>query len=209
VFTANAKKDSTLKLNNQNGIGNIINTVTKSPSNNISVGKPILESKLENNVPDSLSVPLLQKADITKKRIEPYNETIKKLSAKYGVPTEVIKSIIALESTGNANVKGATGEVGLMQISPGTAKSYGITDTNSLYNIQTNIETGIKHIEYIRKFLGYEKDDYKNPNKLKYILAAYNAGHGRLKEIGDKIFNIPITKKYVLNSLALLKHYRW
>ncbi len=162
-----------------------------------------------NFISKELSTNLLSRADRTKKRIEPYEKYIQEQSAKYNVPAEVIKSIIVQESSGFVNAKSPAGAIGIMQIMPGTGKYYGVTNSKELYDPLTNISVGVKYIDYIRRYLGYTYKDYSDPEKLKYILASYNAGHERVKKIGDRVFNIEETRNYVNNIMQLLNFYRW
>ena len=87
----------------------------------------------------------------------------------------LIKAVIDKESNFNPNAKGTSGEIGLMQLMPGTAKDLGVTDRS---NPEQNIAGGAK---YLRQLL----DRYKND--LNKALVAYNAGMGNV----DRYYNDP------------------
>ncbi len=93
---------------------------------------------------------------------------------KYGLPRELVRSVMAAESgmaTGAVSPKGA---IGLMQLMPGTAQVLGVNP----YDPAQNVDAGAR---YLRELL--EKYDYG----LRHALAAYNAGPGAV----DKYKGIP------------------
>lgn len=116
---------------------------------------------------------------------------IKKVAAEKGVPEEIIRAIIGPESGGNNGAISPKGAKGLMQLMPGTAKSYGATDVFDPYQ---NVSAGAKYIQYLSTlFGGYNEAAF----------AAYNAGEVRTmrtmaKYGSDWLSHMPDeTKKYV------------
>lgn len=99
----------------------------------------------------------------------PYLDAVDVASKKYGVSTLLIYAVIAQESSGQPELRGSSGEYGLMQLMPGTAQMLGYTgDMNQLItNPALNIDLGTK---YLRKQL----DRYGG--SVPDALASYNAG---------------------------------
>ncbi len=82
---------------------------------------------------------------------------------------QFITAIGAVESRFNNEAAGAAGEVGLMQIKPGTAAGYGAFD---LTDPEQNIKAGSKHYGEMFK---HTQDQW-------LAMAAYNAGLSRIQE---------------------------
>lgn len=109
-------------------------------------------------------------------------DLIKSKAKKYGLKENILKGVVATESSfrpSAVNLKdGRTKShqsVGLMQIKPATAKSIGFTGTaEHLKKPDVNIEFGAK---YLAKQLERYQGDY---NK---ALSAYNAGHATPKNL--------------------------
>jgi len=162
-------------INNDNKIQNLD---TKNKNINIS-NKKIL-SKYSFNVFDIL---------------EKYDEIIKTSAETFDVDPNLIKAIIAAESSGNPNAISKAKAKGLMQLMDATARSMGV---KNVFNPVDNINGGTKYFKYLL-------DKYNGDIKL--ALAAYNAGPGAV----DKYDGIPPfkeTKNYVnrvLNYYSLLK----
>lgn len=101
-----------------------------------------------------------------------YDDIINRAGAKFGVSSQLIKSMIGVESNGDPNALSGKGAGGLMQLMPKTAKGLGVTDVN---DPEQNIFGGT---EYIKQQL-----DAFHGN-LRLALAAYNAGPGAVLEHG-------------------------
>jgi soluble lytic murein transglycosylase-like protein len=119
----------------------------------------------------------------------PYSEIIDKVAAAQGVPAQLVKAVIKVESAYQEHARSPKGAMGLMQLMPGTARQYAVQNP---YEPQSNIEAGIK---YLKSLL----DRYE----LKAALAAYNAGEGAVKRFGG-IPPYPETQKYVADILRLV-----
>ena len=98
-----------------------------------------------------------------------YGPIMKKWSAHYEVPIELIVTTVSVESRGNPKAKGGK-NVGLMQLLVPTARGAlgdpSITE-QSLYDPETNIRAGTAYIA------GQRKKTLYDPPK---VAAAYNAG---------------------------------
>ncbi|MDD9334031.1 MAG: transglycosylase SLT domain-containing protein, partial [Bartonella sp.] len=57
--------------------------------------------------------------------VRPYEFLIQKFANKYNVPVNLAHAVVRVESDYKADIKGAAGEIGLMQIKPSTARGLG------------------------------------------------------------------------------------
>lgn len=119
---------------------------------------------------------LIDKAYITNTdsvtKMGDFEELIVQASNKYGVPQSLIKAVIETESSFNANAVSSAGAKGLMQLMDGTARGLGVTDP---FDPVQNIDGGTRYLSYQLKRFGGE---------LRTALAAYNAGPGRVQQLG-------------------------
>lgn len=94
--------------------------------------------------------------------IRPWKSYIERYSREFGVDPDLVSAVLYIESRGDPNIISARGALGLMQITPSTARSLGIKD---ILDPEENIRAGVKYIaQLIRKY-----DEHS-------ALQAYNAG---------------------------------
>ncbi|MET1411614.1 transglycosylase SLT domain-containing protein [Roseibium sp. HPY-6] len=94
---------------------------------------------------------------------------IRKAAARHGVPVQIAKAVVEIESNFNPRARGRAGEVGLMQIKPATARGIGYRgSTKALYDPETNIEWGMKYLAGAHQ---------KANGDLCGTILRYNAGH--------------------------------
>ena len=106
---------------------------------------------------------------------------------KFSMDSNLIKSVIKVESNGDAKAVSSKGAKGLMQLMPTTAADLGVTD---VFDEEQNVEGGTKYLKALM-------DKY---NDLPKALAAYNAGPGEVDK-QNSIPNFKETQDYVKKVL--------
>ncbi len=115
---------------------------------------------------------------------------VNEAASTYHVQSALIRSVIAVESGGDPSAVSDAGAMGLMQLMPGTAATYGVSDA---FDPSENVAGGCA---YLRDLLARYHGD------LTLALAAYNAGPGAV----DKYGGVPPyaeTQNYVRNVIEL------
>jgi soluble lytic murein transglycosylase-like protein len=110
---------------------------------------------------------------------------IRNASRKFNVDEALIRAVIYVESRGNPQAVSPKGATGLMQLMPGTARRFGVTDSR---DPSQNIHGGTN---YLRVLLDLFNGD------LKLTLAAYNAGEGAVMKYKNRIPPYAETQEYV------------
>lgn len=100
----------------------------------------------------------------------PYEDLIQLNSQKYGVAPDLIREVMRAESGFNASAQSPAGAMGLMQLMPGTAQSYG---ADNAFDPAQNIDAGVHFLkDLLTRFNG----------NVTYALAGYNAGPGAVEK---------------------------
>lgn len=108
-----------------------------------------------------------------------FDSLIKYYAHKYGVPWEILKAQMIVESSANTRAKSPVGAEGLMQFMPATWEEWKPSKDADVYNPEDAIEAGAKYLTYL-----YERfPEIPSVNeRWKFALAAYNAGRGNINE---------------------------
>lgn len=109
---------------------------------------------------------------------------VRDAAARHNMDPALVKAVISTESGWNSQAVSRKGAVGLMQLIPGTAQRFGVTNS---FDPAQNVEGGTM---YLRALL----DRYGN--NLDKTLAAYNAGEGAVDRSGG-VPAYPETQQYV------------
>lgn len=101
---------------------------------------------------------------------DPFSAAVAEASRRFGVPEPWIRSVMRVESAGNARVVSRAGAIGLMQVMPGTYAElrarYGLGPDP--FAVRDNILAGTAYLREMHDRYGVQG-----------MLAAYNAGPGR------------------------------
>lgn len=140
-----------------------------------------------------------------------YFDLISEYSERYSLSPELICSVILCESGFDANAVSKAGACGLMQLLPSTfdwvRERYAL-DAEDIFEPKSNICVGCAYLSYLtQKFQGTEA-----------VLAAYNAGEGRVCEWlndarystdGITLLRIPYpeTEEYINRVCNAMLHY--
>lgn len=91
---------------------------------------------------------------------------------RHSVDPNLIHAVIRQESNYDVFAVSVKGACGLMQLMPGTALRFGVSD---IFDPAENVEGGVKYLRFLMD--RYQNDDVKT-------LAAYNAGEGAVDQYG-------------------------
>ena len=124
-----------------------------------------------------------------------YAAEIRAAAQQQGVDEAIVRAIIHAESSFNPNAMSRVGAQGLMQLMPGTARRFGVSNA---FDAGQNIRGGVQYLAWLLK--RYNGD-------LSLAAAGYNAGEGAV----DKYGGVPPyseTRRYVERVRILAERYR-
>jgi len=109
-------------------------------------------------------------------------QLVEKTARAYDVDPLLVHSVIKVESNYNPYAVSSKGARGLMQLIPGTARRFGVSNT---FDATQNVDAGVRYLRYLQDLFG---DD-------RLAIAAYNAGEGAVLKHGS-IPPYPETRNY-------------
>lgn len=119
------------------------------------------------------------------KRRAAYESLISANAQRYGLPSALVHAVIRAESAYNPTAVSRAGAQGLMQLMPGTAARYGVSDS---FDPAQNIRGGTAYLRDLLDLFDWN---------LELALAGYNAGEGAVIKHGHKIPPYAETQGYV------------
>ena len=117
---------------------------------------------------------------------------IRQYGTQYGVDPYLIYCLMSQESSFITSATSYKGAQGLMQLMPGTAARYGVTNP---YDVAQNIKGGTRYLKDLLQMFNGRVD---------LALAGYNAGEGAVMKYGNTIPPYSETRNYVR---LILKRY--
>lgn len=156
-----------------------------TPSNN-----PVNNSVPSESIP-AIPTSYANPSDALNFQVE---QAVSAASAKYNVPSSLIRGVIQQESGMNPNAVSPAGAMGLMQLMPSTAQELGVSNP---FDVVSNIDAGTRYLgSLMNRFNG----------NVPLALAAYNAGPGAVSEYGG-VPPYPETQNYVSRVLSYTRSY--
>jgi soluble lytic murein transglycosylase-like protein len=117
---------------------------------------------------------------------------IRYYSGQHGIDPYLVYCLMSQESSFNSRATSYKGAQGLMQLMPGTAARYGVTNP---YDAAQSIMGGTRYLKDLLKMFNGRVD---------LALAGYNAGEGAVMKYGNAIPPYSETRNYV--KLILLRY---
>lgn len=133
--------------------------------------------------------------NVGKPQPERYAAQFRSAARKHGLDDAWLRAIAHAESGFDAKAVSPKGALGVMQLMPATARSYGVTDA---YSPAQSIEAGARHLRSLVRL--YRGD-------LTLAAAAYNAGVGAVARFGG-VPPYRETRAYIAKVQALHAGYR-
>ena len=109
--------------------------------------------------------------------ISPYDDIIRKYASNLGWDWRMLAAVVYQESRFSINSRSFRGAQGLMQVMPSTAAYYGI---ENLLDPEKNLQAGTSHLKRLQKM--FSKFELEHSELIRFTLAAYNAGEGRIMD---------------------------
>ena len=109
--------------------------------------------------------------------VSPYDDLFRKYSEQLGWDWRMVAAVVYQESRFSISSRSSRGAQGLMQVMPQTGNYYGV---DNLLDPEQNIMAGTSHLKRLQKLFG--KEEITREELIKFTLAAYNAGEGRISD---------------------------
>ena len=109
--------------------------------------------------------------------ISPYDDLFREYAADLGWDWRMLAAVVYQESKFSIGSRSSRGAIGLMQVMPQTGRYYGVED---LLDPEQNIIAGTRHLKRLQN--QFRKDGMEHDELIKFTLAAYNAGEGRISD---------------------------
>jgi soluble lytic murein transglycosylase-like protein len=122
---------------------------------------------------------------VVNRRASEYDELIAQHASQHALSPDFVRAVIQAESAFNPRAVSVKGAMGLMQLMPGTAADYRVSNA---FDPAQNIRAGVA---YLKSLMTRFKDD------ISLALAAYNAGPRAVEKYGNTVPPYKETRSYV------------
>jgi soluble lytic murein transglycosylase-like protein len=116
-----------------------------------------------------------------------FREAVEQAARQNALPVHLVHSVVKVESGYNPFAVSPKGALGLMQLTPSTARRFGVSDA---FNPVQNLHGGARYLRYLL--------DRYGENNTGLALAAYNAGEGAVERYGG-VPPYPETRNYLVS----------
>ena len=154
--------------------------------------KPAKEKKRLNTFSWTDELGVLRK--VHRVNVTSYDREILEAAKYYTLPPELVKAVVAVESSFEPTAMSPAGAQGLMQLMPKTGQEMQLRDP---FHPRANIYAGTRYL----RILANQFD-----GDIRKTIAGYNAGPGAVRRAGG-VPNFPETQVYVQRVLKLYRHY--
>lgn len=122
--------------------------------------------------------------DLASQRISKYDDSLKRYAKEYGFDWRLMAALCLQESRFDQGIENRFGAVGLFQIKEATANEpyIGVKPIRGLANYDNNIHAGVKYLAWLKKNFFDSHKDLPEVERLRMMMAAYNAGPTRIQE---------------------------
>lgn len=126
--------------------------------------------------------------DLVTSRISKYDDAFKKYAQKYNFDWRLLAAVSLQESRFNQEIENKWGAIGLFQIKKITADEpyIAISPISGKENFDNNIHAGVKYLLWLKKTFFDSQKEMGEEEKLRLMLAAYNAGPKRVRDAMEK-----------------------
>jgi soluble lytic murein transglycosylase-like protein len=122
--------------------------------------------------PAPKTTPQIQISESPADKTSGWQQVVHRIAEKHAVDSDLVDSVIRVESNYNPFAVSVKGARGLMQLEPETAKRFGGGDG---FSAAQNVDAGVRYLKYLL-------ETYHGDHHL--ALAAYNAGEGAVGRWG-------------------------
>lgn len=130
------------------------------------------------------------------RRAAEFESLIRDVAASTGLDPSLLRAVMLVESGFDVEAVSPAGALGLMQLMPDTAASYGVSNA---FDPEQNIRAGAM---YLRDLLDRYDNDYE------LVLAAYNAGEDAVERYGNSVPPFEETRAYIPKVLGVYSRLR-
>lgn len=131
--------------------------------------------------------------------VSPYDNLLKRHAAELGWDWRMLAAVVYQESKFSINSRSHRGATGLMQVMPQTAEKYGVTD---LTDPDENLKAGTAHLARLQRM--FKGKGFSQEELIRFTLAAYNAGEGRISDCRNLAASMDIDNTVWENIVKLI-----